>query len=442
MPPQQTWRARAMSSRASRLQPRPMAITSSLSAAHAASQQVGFTPADLADLASQTGSQIGCQFAGILSLTGVTLPPSLTAANVLIALVAYSAFFFALLEASRLLPGRRVLGFAQPDGQRKAYKLNGLALFALTHFIVIGATLLCGASLAPLVGAWFWPLFAAANIFSLAWTVILYAGGRARGNPPSGGVIKDMWMGVELNPTWRGVDLKHFAYQPSLIGLGLLVAAFAYAQHDQLGHLTPQMIAYQASWWLYLFTHYRDEPGVLSMYDIIAEKFGFMLVWGDLVVVPFFYCIAGWFLLANPEPMATLPLLALIAAFIVGLWIFRGANKQKHTFKVNPNAPIWGAAPRLLGGRLLVSGWWGVGRKINYSGELIVYFATAALAGLGHIEPFLVPIWLLCLLTHRAWRDEQRCCAKYGALWQEYRQVVPARMLPGVSVLRRLFLGA
>ena len=359
-----------------------------------------------------------------------------------LAVLGYSGFFFALLLGASALPGRRLLGFAQPDGQRKHYLINGMSLFVLTHMLVIAATLVLGASLAPLVTTWFWPLFAAANLFSIGWSLVLYLRGRAHGAQPSGpgvvGFIRDFWMGVELNPTWRGVDLKVFAYQPSLIGLGLLIAAFGYAQYEQLGHLTPQMMLYQGCWWLYLYTHYRDEAGMLSMYDIIAEKFGFMLVWGDLVLVTFFYCTAGWYLLGQTEPM-TPALLLLAATFILGLWIFRGANKQKHSFKVDPTAKIWGAPPRLLGGRLLVSGWWGLGRKINYTGELTVYFAIAAIAGFSHLGPFLVPLWLLSVLVHRAWRDEQRCSAKYGALWQEYCQVVPVRMLPipGLARLRR-----
>lgn len=38
--------------------------------------------------------------------------------------------------------------------------------------------------------------------------------------------------------------------------------------------------------------------------------------------------------------------------------IFRGANKQKHVFKKNPKAPIWGKPPKVIGGKLLASGYW------------------------------------------------------------------------------------
>jgi len=38
--------------------------------------------------------------------------------------------------------------------------------------------------------------------------------------------------------------------------------------------------------------------------------------------------------------------------------VFRGANKQKHVFKKNPKAPIWGKPPKVVGGKLLASGYW------------------------------------------------------------------------------------
>jgi len=38
--------------------------------------------------------------------------------------------------------------------------------------------------------------------------------------------------------------------------------------------------------------------------------------------------------------------------------VFRGANKQKHVFKKDPKAPIWGRPPKVIGGKLLASGYW------------------------------------------------------------------------------------
>lgn len=38
--------------------------------------------------------------------------------------------------------------------------------------------------------------------------------------------------------------------------------------------------------------------------------------------------------------------------------MFRGANKQKHVFKKNPKALIWGKPPKVVGGKLLASGYW------------------------------------------------------------------------------------
>jgi delta14-sterol reductase len=202
-------------------------------------------------------------------------------------------------------------------------------------------------------------------------------------------------------------------------------------QYEHTGTLTPQMIAYQAFWWAYMTTHYYYEAGVLSMWDVIAERFGFMLVWGDLVLVPFFYCIGGWWLLDAP-PMPLPQLAAIVGLHVVGLWIFRGANAQKDRFKRDRATTIWGKPPETIGGRLLVSGWWGIGRKLNYTAEIMVYFSFALTTGFQSIVPYLLPLWLCVLLPHRAWRDEKRCREKYGDLWTEYTRRARFRMIPFV----------
>ena len=87
---------------------------------------------------------------------------------------------------------------------------------------------------------------------------------------------------------------------------------------------------------------------------------------------------------------------------------------------------------KTVGGKLLVSGWWGLGRKINYTGEIGVYLAFALTTGFGHWGPYVLPLTLIVLLSQRAARDDKKCRKKYGELWEAYRKRVPYRVVPGV----------
>jgi delta14-sterol reductase len=171
---------------------------------------------------------------------------------------------------------------------------------------------------------------------------------------------------------------------------------------------------------------------MLYTWDIVAEKFGFMLVWGDYAFVPFMYSIVGWYLVDQTTsiPIWAAALLALM--FALGLWIFRGANQQKDEFKRDPRAKIWGKPAQTLGGKILVSGFWGIGRKLNYTGEIMVYASFTLLSGFTSFVPYLLPAWLVGLLVHRAWRDDKRCREKYGALWEQYCQRATFKMIPFV----------
>ncbi|WP_445632771.1 DUF1295 domain-containing protein [Nostoc sp. DSM 114161] len=360
-----------------------------------------------------------------------------TTINLMFAGIIVIGFLAFLFLGSLLLPGKIVPGFIQLDGTgiEKRYKLNGLLLFIVTMMTVVLGTAYFHLSLAPLHD-YFWSLFVVANVISFLVTGLLYLSGKRSqelvSSPRWKMLLSDLWFGVELNPTWLNVDLKMFAYQPSLIGLGLLNSSFAYVQYESYGQISIQMWAFQVFWWLYLFTHYCNEEFMLSTWDIIAEKFGFMLVWGDWVLVPFFYSIAGWYLINIIDPMPIGSVIGICSLYLLGLVIFRGANTQKHRFKKNANTIIWGKPAKTLGGKLLISGWWGIGRKLNYTGEILVYFGFAFTTGTYSLIPYLLPLWLCLLLPHRAWRDEQRCQAKYGNLWNAYCTKVRFRMIPFV----------
>lgn len=346
-------------------------------------------------------------------------------------------FILLMFLGALLLPGVDRLGYALPNGMRKNYKLTGMTLFFYTHVVVGIGTAAFGLSLAPMI-THFWSLLIVMNIVAFSWSFALFLWGKRKGAESlSHGEglrlpvwLKDIWFGNELNPTWIGVDLKMFMYQPSLIGVGLFVAAFGYLQFEQLARLTPQMICFLAFWWIYLWTHYVKEEFMLSTWDVISENFGFMLVWGDLVYVPFFYCLPGWWIVGQAEPMTTPQWIGLVAFFSLSLSVFRQANWQKERYKRNKDVRIWGGPAKTVGGRLLVSGWWGIGRKINYTGEIGVYSAFALCAGLAHWAPYVLPLSLIILLTQRAARDDKKCRAKYGEVWQEYCQRVRFRIFP------------
>jgi delta14-sterol reductase len=223
-----------------------------------------------------------------------------------------------------------------------------------------------------------------------------------------------------------------FLYQPSLIGVDLVVASFASAQRDLYGAITPQMACMLGFWWAYLFTHYVKEEFMLSTWDVIAEKFGLMLVWGDLVYVPFLYSLPCWWLVDETRPMAAWKCVALCLLCLASLWMFREANWQKERFKRAPEAAIWGKKPELVGGRLLASGWWGIGRKLNYTGEIGVYLSFALTTGFDHPWPYLLPLSLVGLLAQRAARDDRRCSEKYGDVWRSYCARARFRMIPFV----------
>jgi delta14-sterol reductase len=351
-------------------------------------------------------------------------------------LAAGAAIFFGfigvLFIASRVVPGKREQGVPLAGGVRMTYTLNGFRLF----LVVVAATAAIAAlrpSLLAAVHENFWPLFAVANVAAFSFSAFLTVRGRrieGKGRPGVIGFIVDTFYGVELNPQIAGVDLKMFSYRPSLMGLGLLNVSFAAAQYQELGYITTRMWVYQVFYFAYLVNYFQFEYGMIYTWDIIAERFGWMLVWGDYVLVPFFYSIPGWYLLHNTDPMPTWQVVALGALYIVGFVLFRGSNEQKHQFKVDPQRPIWGKPPEALGGKLLISGFWGIGRKLNYTGELCMYVAWSLTTGLHSVIPYLLPLWLAILFPHRAWRDDQRCRAKYGELWDAYCRKARFRMIP------------
>ena len=338
-------------------------------------------------------------------------------------------FIGVLFVGSALIPAAQISG-PSSDGESRSYRLNGLALFLAT-LILAGLGQVSGWFTLSVLYDHFFALFITANVFAFALSFWLYFQAN-RTVAESSGFLHGFFFGRDANPTWFGVDLKFFSYRPSLIGLALFNASFAVVQYETYGTLSLAMILYQAFTIIYVFSYFQFERGMVHTWDMISERFGWMLVWGDYVLVPFFYSLIGWWLIHPSKALHPITAVLIVLLFVFGFWVFRGANQQKHRFKRNPNIKIWGKPARSLEGRLLISGFWGIGRHLNYTGEICVYFAFALTAGFDSWIPYLLPAWLTVLLFHRSRRDEYRCRTKYGALWERYTQRVRFSMLPFV----------
>ena len=125
----------------------------------------------------------------------------------------------------------------------------------------------------------------------------------------------------------------------------------------------------------------------------------------------------------------------IAAAVFFGGWVLaRGANLQKHRFKREPDQAFLGISPKALSDgerHVLVSGFWGVSRHVNYLGEIAMGVGLAlALGRPSMLAPWLYPLYYVALLVPRERADDRRCAAKYGPLWDRYRSQVRWRIVP------------
>ena len=336
-------------------------------------------------------------------------------------------FLAALFAAVKYLPGPVVLGREEPDGTRFPYRINGLAIFAAANVAVAAGTLIFDLSLAPLIHH-FWALFAAANAVSFALAFWLHRARARRGGTDHAPAETDRTRAEppRLRRRSQDVGLRAVADRPRSAGRRVRLRAVRAPRPDHAadGLLADRLVGLPGD---------PLRPAGLPALDLRRDRGA---VRADAAVGR---PGAGPLLLLDRRLDAARPARAdgnpgaardLAALYGVSLWMFRSANAQKWRFKQDPKTVIWGEKAEAIGGRLLISGWWGIGRHLNYTGEIGVYLALTLATGFHSFVPYLLPLWMLVLLVHRACRDDRRCRAKYGALWHAYCAHTHFRMFP------------
>jgi 7-dehydrocholesterol reductase len=353
----------------------------------------------------------------------------------------------------RILPayqGGNIQGAVTPAGNRLWYKINGLQAWVISHLVFI-------------IGAWI-GLFSPTIIFDQWGTLLWVVNGLGfllaffvfikayffpsfpKDRKFSSHLIYDFCMGIELNPRIGPIDLKlFFNGRPGIVAWTLINLSFASVQYTQLGYVTNSMLLVNLFHALYVLYFFWKEAWYLKTIDIHHDHFGWMLAWGDCVWLPYMYTLQGLFLVFHPVQLSSLYALFVLGLGLLGFWIFASANNQKDKFrKLETKATIWGAPPKMITchyttqdgstreSRLLLSGWWGLARHMNYTGDLILSCAYSLACGTSYLFPWFYFAFLSILLIHRCLRDEDRCQKKYGQQWQEYCNLVPYRLIPKI----------
>jgi len=355
----------------------------------------------------------------------------------------YLGWFVFQIVLERLLPGRIAQGRPLPDGSTLPYRINGLLAMAVSLVVIVGGYLLGWLPLAWL-HANFGALLTVITLFSFGSSVFVWWWGiHHPGGPSKRGAsfARDYFYGTALNPRVppvTGFDLKFFCEcRPGLVGWIVLDFAMAAAQYEQHGEVSLAMWAVIALQTLYVANNFWNEALLLTTIDIQQERFGWMLVFGDLVLVPMTYCLQAFYLIENFRHASPLWVGGVVVFNLVGYAIFVLANRQKDRFRRDPyNCTIWGKPAEYIetrrGTPLLISGFWGLARHMNYLGDWMIALSWGLLTGFGSIIPYFYPLWFGFLLVTRERRDDRWCAQKYGEDWKRYKDRVKWRIVPGV----------
>jgi len=395
---------------------------------------------------------VGCVMG--VAIKGLSVLPTLPAIKFVL------SFMGVALVLERLLPGSIECGPETLTGHVPKYVDN-----AVLHCVVYTALFYLGSNIGygdlydfGIVYDVFPGAVAFLNIFGLLFCVFLTVKGiyfpSTQDSGSSGSLFKDFVWGTELYPRILGLDLKRFVNcRFSMTFWQLAGLSFCYRSYTLHDNTLDYGLFFSAlSQYLYLFKFFLWEMGYMRSIDIIVDRAGFEIQWGCLVWVPSVYTLHSRFLVQYPSGLSLPVASGLFVLSIMGVVLNYMADRERDVFRAtNGETLVWGKKPSFIKATytiidrktgessektslLLASGFWGVARHFQYFFELTAAWSWCLLANplQNGILVCGYATFLTYLLIDRAERDSKKCHLKYGKYYEEYCQLVPYKILPGI----------
>lgn len=293
----------------------------------------------------------------------------------------------------------------------------------------------------------FIPILMTFNIFGLLFVAYLYFSGKNDywGKEDDEGMssLFKFYRGLKFHPRIGGVDVKQWTNcRFGMIYWQVIILIFAFFSYHTGGFNIAMWVTVILQT-IYIAKFFWWETGYFNTLDITLDRAGYYICWGCLVFVPAFYTYTCYYLANHP---AQISLLIGGIIFILGLyfiWKNYEVDAEKEAFKADNKTEIWGKPAKYMNveyekdgekrkSKLLTSGWWGASRHMNYTFEIGLSGCWSAVGYPVGVGPFLYLGYIIALLVHRIYRDEDKCKKKYGEYWKEYCEKVKYRLIPNL----------
>jgi 7-dehydrocholesterol reductase len=344
---------------------------------------------------------------------------------------------------------KKFTGPTNVDNVTPEYAANGFDFWIHTVFLISSISKMFP-NIPKIFSKNFIPFIMIANIFGLFFVTYLYY--RSKDNYYDKDIddknkkskIARFFRGFEHHPKLFGVDIKQWTNcRFGMISWQIIILFFMFYYFKKYGFNNGIFVTVLLQS-IYIGKFFYWETGYFNTLDITLDRAGYYICWGCLVFLPSLYTYSTYYLINQKGDISKKVSLLILILGIYFTYKNYDVDRQKEIFKKDKeNSIINGKKAKYMDvkyekdgnevdSKLLLSGDWGITRHNNYTYEILTSAMWSAPGYKYGIMPFLYLIYIIILLVHRIYRDEDKCSKKYGKYWDEYCKIVKYRLIKGI----------